>query len=147
MINNNNIESNSMANWLTPALLAFVIWGFWAFLPKIATRYIDPKSIIFYEVVGAIIIGLIALVSLDFKLQSDPRGVALAVIVGALGLGGSFAYVYAIAKGPVGVIAVFTALYPILTVSLAYFILHEPITAKQAVGICFAAVAIFLLST
>ena len=102
-----------MANWLTPALLAFVIWGFWAFLPKIATQYIDPKSIIFYEVIGTIIIGLVALISLDFRVQTEPRGVAIAIIVGALGLGGSFAYVYAIAKGPVGIISVFTALYPI----------------------------------
>ena len=136
-----------MANWLTPALLAFVVWGIWAFLPKIATQYINPKSIIFYEVIGAIIIGLVALISLDFKVQSDPRGVALAIIVGALGLGGSFAYVYAIAKGPVGIISIFTALYPILTIILAYFILHEPVTVKQGIGICFAIAAIFLLST
>ena len=136
-----------MANWLTPALLAFVIWGFWAFLPKIATQYIDPKSIIFYEVIGTIIIGLVALISLDFRVQTEPRGVAIAIIVGALGLGGSFAYVYAIAKGPVGIISVFTALYPILTVLLAYSILHDPISVKQAIGICFALVAIFLLST
>ena len=136
-----------MANWLTPALLAFVVWGIWAFFPKIATQYINPKSIIFYEVIGAIIIGLVALISLDFKVQSDPRGVALAIIVGALGLGGSFAYVYAIAKGPVGIISIFTALYPILTIILAYFILHEPVTVKQGIGICFAIAAIFLLST
>ena len=136
-----------MANWLTPALLAFVVWGFWAFLPKIATKYIDPKSIVFYEVVGAVIIGLIVLVSLDFKLQTEPRGVVLAIIVGALGLGGSFAYVYAVSKGPVGIISIFTALYPILTILLAYFILQEPITVKQGIGICFAMVAIFLLST
>ena len=136
-----------MANWLTPALLAFVIWGFWAFLPKIATQYINPKSFIFFEVFGTIIIAMIALISLDFKLQTDPRGVALAVLVGALGLGGSFAYVYAISKGPVGIISVFTALYPLLTIALAYFILHEPISVKQGIGICFAMIAIFLLST
>jgi len=136
-----------MVNWLTPAVLAFVLWGFWAFLPKIATQYIDPKSIIFFEVIGAILIGLIALISLDFKVQTEPRGVILAIIVGALGLGGSFAYVYAISKGPVGIISIFTALYPILTILLAYFILHEPMTIKQGIGICFAFVAIFLLST
>jgi transporter family protein len=136
-----------MAQWLTPALLAFVIWGFWAFLPKVATQYINVKSVIFFEVFGAMVIALIALISLDFKLQTDPRGVALAVIVGALGLGGSFAYVYAVTKGPVGIISVFTALYPIVTVLLAYFILQEPISVKQAVGIGFAIVAIVLLST
>jgi transporter family protein len=136
-----------MAQWLTPALLAFVVWGFWAFLPKVATQYINVKSIIFFEVFGAMVIALIALFSLDFKLQTDPRGVALAVIVGALGLGGSFAYVYAVTKGPVGIISIFTALYPIVTVLLAYFVLQEPISIKQAVGMGFAIVAIVLLST
>ena len=136
-----------MANWLAPAMLAFVIWGIWALLPKIATQYINVKSIIFYEAIGALLIALVALISLDFKLQTEPRGVALAILIGALGLGGSFAYVYAIAKGPVGIIAVFTALYPILTVLLAYFFMHEPISVKQAIGIGFAVVAFFLLST
>ena len=136
-----------MANWLAPAMLAFVVWGVWALLPKIATQYINVKSIIFYEAIGALLIALVALISLDFKLQTEPRGVALAILIGALGLGGSFAYVYAIAKGPVGIIAVFTALYPILTVLLAYFFMQEPISVKQAIGIGFAVVAFFLLST
>jgi transporter family protein len=136
-----------MANWLTPAVIAFIFWGIWAFLPKIATQYIDPNSVIVYEVIGAFIVGLIALLSIDFKLQTQPQGIVLAVIVGALGLGGSFAYVYALSKGPVGIISIFTALYPILTLLLAYFVLHEPITLKQAIGIGMALVAIFLLST
>jgi len=134
-------------NWMVPAFIAFVFWGVWAFLPKIATQYINPNSVIVYEVIGAFIVGLIALLSMDFKLQTQPQGILLAVIIGALGLGGSFAYVYAVSKGPLGVISIFTALYPILTIVLAYFVLHEPITLKQAIGIGMALVAIFLLST
>lgn len=136
-----------MTNWLTPALIAFVFWGVWAFLPKIATQYINPNSVIVYEVIGSIIVGLIALLSIDFKLQTQPLGIFWAVIIGALGLGGSFAYVYAVSKGPVGIISIFTALYPILTILLAYFVLHEPITIKQAIGMVMALAAIFLLST
>lgn len=136
-----------MTNWLTPALIAFVFWGVWAFLPKIATQYINPNSVIVYEVIGSIIVGLIALFSIDFKLQTQPLGIFWAVIIGALGLGGSFAYVYAVSKGPVGIISIFTALYPILTILLAYFVLHEPITIKQAIGMVMALAAIFLLST
>ena len=136
-----------MTNWLTPALIAFVFWGVWAFLPKIATQYINPNSVIVYEVIGSVIVGLIALLSVDFKLQTQPLGIFWAVIIGALGLGGSFAYVYAVSKGPVGIISIFTALYPILTILLAYFVLHEPITIKQAIGMVMALAAIFLLST
>lgn len=116
-------------------------------MPKIATQFINVKSIIVFEVIGALLISLAALISLDFKLQTDPRGVALAILIGALGLGGSFAYIYALAKGPVGIISVFTALYPIVTVALAYFILQEPVSIKQAIGIGFAILAIVLLST
>lgn len=136
-----------MTNWMVPALIAFVFWGVWAFLPKLATQYINPTSVIVFEVIGALIIGLIALLSTNFKLQVHPQGIVLAIIIGALGLGGSFAYVYAVSKGPLGIISVFTALYPILTLSLAYLVLHEPITVKQAIGIGMALVAIFLLST
>ena len=136
-----------MANWLAPALVAFFCWGVWAFLPKIAGRYIDPKSIILYEAIGVILFALVVLTTMDFKVQIHARGMLLAIIVGALGIGGSFAYVYALVKGPVGIVSIFTALYPILTIILAYFILHEPITLKQGVGILFALMAIFLLST
>lgn len=139
--------AHPMVGWLAPALLAFVLWGFWAFLPKIATQYINVKSIIVFEGVGALVISLLALISLEFKVQTDSRGIALAVMVGALGLGGSFAYIYALAKGPVGIISVFTALYPIVTIVLAFFILHEPISLKQTIGIGFAIAAIVLLST
>jgi transporter family protein len=136
-----------MTNWLVPALIAFVFWGVWAFLPKIATQYINPNSIIVYEVIGSLIVGVIALFTMDFKLQYQPQGLLLAVVIGALGLGGSFAYVYAVSKGPVGLISIFTALYPIITILLAYIILHEPVTLKQAIGMGMALVAIFLLST
>ena len=134
-------------NWLTPALIAFVLWGVWAFLPKIATQYINPSSVIVFEVIGTLIVGLIALLSMDFKLQTQPQGILLAIIIGALGLGGSFAYVYAVSKGQVGIVSIVTALYPLLTILLAYFILHEPITIKQGIGIGMALVAIFLLSS
>ena len=136
-----------MMNWLTPALIAFVLWGVWAFLPKIATQYINPSSVIVFEVIGTLIVGLIALLSMDFKLQTQPQGILLAIIIGALGLGGSFAYVYAVSKGQVGIVSIVTALYPLLTILLAYFVLHEPITIKQGIGIGMALVAIFLLST
>lgn len=136
-----------MKNWLAPAVVAFICWGIWAFLPKIATQYINPRSVVVYEIVGALIVALIAFVSLGFKVQTHPIGSSLAIIIGALGLGGSLAYLYAVGKGPVSVVSVLTALYPILTITLAYLLLHEPVTLKQGIGMLLALVAIILLTT
>jgi len=41
----------------------------------------------------------------------------------------------------------FTALYPIVVVFLAPFILHESISGLQAVGVVCALIAVVLLST
>jgi transporter family protein len=136
-----------MANWIAPAIIAFFCWGLWAFLPKIATQYLSPKSIVVYELVGAAVVAFVLLVTMDFKPQFHPRGVAVASIIGALGVGGSLAFIYAVSKGPVGVISVVTALYPVLTLVLAFFVLQEPISLKQSIGIVLAFIAIFLMST
>jgi transporter family protein len=49
--------------------------------------------------------------------------------------------------GKASIVAPFTALYPIVVVFLAPFILHESISALQAVGIVCALIAVVLLST
>jgi transporter family protein len=41
-----------MKAWRLPTAGTFFCWGLWSFIPKITTRYIDPKSAIIYEVIG-----------------------------------------------------------------------------------------------
>ena len=43
--------------------------------------------------------------------------------------------------------AIFIPLYPIVTITLSYFFLHETITLKEGIGMIFALVAIILFST
>ncbi|MDH5327575.1 MAG: DMT family transporter [Gammaproteobacteria bacterium] len=136
-----------MPQWIVPATIAFTAWGLWAFLPKLAVTYMSPKSIMVYEILGAIIVGMVILWSMDFRVETHPKGIILAIITGALGFAGSLAFVYALARGPVSVVSMFSALYPILTVTLAYLFLNEMISLKQAVGIALALVAIYLLSS
>ena len=49
-------------------------------------------------------------------------------------------------KGKASSVVTTTALYPLVTLALAFMILKEPITLKQAVGIAFAISAILLIS-
>jgi bacterial/archaeal transporter family protein len=136
-----------MANWLHFSLLALITWGFWGFFPKLAVKYIDPKSAVFYEVLGAVLVGLLALALLGFKVQYNGYGVLFAILTGVAALLGGLFYLYALSKGgSVSVVVVLTALYPLITIALASIILKEPVSIKQGVGMFFALAAIILMS-
>jgi transporter family protein len=134
-----------MESWAIFAGLAIVAWGFWGFFPKIATRHIDPKSAIVYEVIGAVIVGILALVLVRFRPESHPVGVTFAVLTGVAAMLGGLFYLYAISKGSTPVVVTMTALYPVITIALAFTFLREPITWKQGAGICLAIAAMVLM--
>jgi bacterial/archaeal transporter family protein len=136
-----------MHAWIGPAFSAFLCWGLWAFLPKITTRYMAPQSAIVYEALGGALVALGVSLVLGQRPETDPRGVALAMTTGVLGVLGALGYLFAVVRGPVTLIATVTALYPISTVLLAHGLLHEPVTLKQGVGILLALFAIILIST
>jgi bacterial/archaeal transporter family protein len=137
---------NTTPGWILPTLGALLVWGFWGFLPKIATTYIDPKSALVYEALGGLVVGAIALASLHFQLDFHPKGFGLALITGMLGLSGAFFFLFALTKGPVALVATISALYPVISVLLAFFVLHEPLTIRQGVGIAIAVLAMILVA-
>jgi transporter family protein len=135
-----------VTHWLLPTTAAFFCWGIWAFLPKLTTRYIDPKSAIIYEAAGGLIVALAVLILIVFKPATEPRGIMLALSTGVLGAAGAFAYLYAVTKGPATLVFTATALYPILAIVLAYFFLNEAVTLKQGIGIVLGLIAMVLIS-
>jgi transporter family protein len=136
-----------MKEWLPASMCVFVLWGIWGFLPKLSTRYLSPKSVIIYEVLGSITVGFVILAMLKFRPQFDATGAALGFITGVVGFTGGLAFLYAVSKGPVSVVAAVTALSPALVVVLAHFFLGEMMTVKQTVGCVLALVSIVLLVT
>ena len=136
----------TMKAWLLPASMTMICLGIWGFIPKITTRYINPLSASVFEGLGSAIFAIIVLFSLSFKPEIHPKGVSLAFITGILGMLGALFYLFAMPKGKVSVIATMTALNPIITIALAYFILKEPITLKEGIGIVFAFIAIVLFT-
>ncbi len=136
----------SMKAWLLPASMTMICWGIWGFIPKITTRYINPLSASVFEGLGSAIFAIIILFSLSFKPEIHPKGISLAFITGLLGMLGALFYLFAMPKGKVSVIATMTALNPIITIALAYFILKEPITLKEGIGMVFAFIAIVLFT-
>ena len=136
-----------MKHWLFPTFGAFVLWGLWSFFPKITTKYISPKSAILFEVLGGIIFAIIVLISLKFKPDVHPKGVLLAMSTDIIGFAGSLCFLYAASRGPISLVAVLSALYPIIAIVLAVFFLNEAITIKQGLGIVLGIGAMILLTT
>jgi len=136
-----------MKEWLLPTFGTIVFWGLWGFIPKITTKYISPKSAIVFETLGGIILGIVILISLNFKPDIHPKGVLLAVLTGLLGFAGALCFLYAALKGPISLVAVLSALSPIITVLLAMFFLNETITIKQGLGIVLGLGAVVLIAT
>ena len=89
---------------------------------------------------------MIILFYLGFKPEVHPKGISLAFATGLLGMLGALFYLFAMPKGKVSVIATLVALNPVITIGLAYFLLKEPITLKEGVGMIFALMAIVLFT-
>ena len=136
-----------MKYWLPPTLGALFLWGLWSFIPKIVTKYISPKSALFFEILGAMIIGGYVFASLKFKPEIHPMGILLAIITGIIGSIGVLFFLDAVSKGPVSLITVLSSLYPIITVILAVIFLNEPLSLKQILGIMLGLGAIVLITS
>lgn len=136
-----------MNNWIVPATITFICWGIWSFIPKLTVRYISPMSALVYEAIGVVIAGLVILGIIGFKPDTNPRGVVLALLTGLVGMTGALAFLYAVRSGRVSIVAMYTALSPVLTITLAYFILKEAVTLKDGIGIIFAFIALFLFAS
>jgi len=100
-----------------------------------------------FEVLGGIILAIIVLISLNFKPDVHPKGIFLAIITGILGFAGALCFLYAASKGPISLVAVLSALYPIIAILLAVFFLNESITIKQGLGIVLGLGAMILIAT
>jgi len=137
---------SDLKTWILPALIALILWGFWGFLPKVATRYINPQSVLVFQAVGSAIVGLGVLLAVRDQVQWQATGAFWAIVTGLFGMLGSLFFIRAISHGKVTTIVTITALYPLISIVLALIFLKEPFSLKQGLGIIFALTALVLFS-
>ena len=135
-----------MRAWIVPALVTFVFWGLYGFFPKLTTKYINPSSAILYGSLVGLPIAIFIFIVLRGQIESDPRGIALAVITGIVGIIGAFGFIVAATRGPVSLVVAFTALYPMVTILLATLFLGEVLEPRQWAGVGLALVAMLLIA-
>lgn len=100
-----------------------------------------------YEAIGVGIMGFVVLTIIGFRPEIHVKGISLAVLTGILGIGGALGFLFAVKSGKVAIVAMLTALYPVLTILLGYIFLKEPISLKEGLGMLFAIVALVLFAS
>jgi transporter family protein len=128
------------------AMLLF--WGVWGVVVKLATQEIGMQALIWGQL-GAF--GVFPFYFLIFKemlpLELKAGTIALSVVAGALGVLGTMVFYLLLRAAPASVVVPISALYPVVTVVLAYIFLHEQLSITRIAGVVFALAAIWLLST
>jgi transporter family protein len=136
-----------VAPWFWFAAVTLVSWGVAGLLQKLSTNYISAESSLIWLVVG-----FITLEPLVYRgsavLHYSKWNVMWALLSGVLNALGSWALFAALKNGgKASVVAPVTALYPLVVLAIIPFVLHEPITYLQDIGIICALIAVVLLST
>ena len=135
-----------MKSWMVWSSLALLCWGVYAFLPKLIVENIKPQSAIVYQVFGGLLVGVGMLFALNFKVETDIKGVGFSVATGFAAMLGALFYLKAATEADLALITPITALYPMVTIFLAAVFLHESIGWRQMAGLMLAIGAIWLMT-
>jgi transporter family protein len=133
-------------NWAAASFFALSGFGLWGFFTKLSVVHIDAKSALVFQTLGVVIVGLFTLGFMNFKPETNIKGFGYAVLTGvAYGVGCLF-YFVAASKGKIITVVTFTALYPVVTIVLAYWFLKEAVSLKQCAGVGLAFIAMALMA-
>ena len=140
------VRKKKEGNWLPPAIAALFVWGFWAFLPKLALQTLPPHTILFYEGLGNLFVVIPILIYQKFRLKSDPKALTMVGVSSSFTALAILAYFYALQNGPVAVIITMTAMYPVISLVMARIFLQERINKVQKVAVLAALASLLLLA-
>ena len=135
------------ASGLLAPLSALLLWGFWAFLPKLAMKQnMEPHSVIFWEALG----GWCSILTLFFFIKKplvrDKKAIGILFCGSTCSLIAILCYYTALKIGPVATVSTITAMYPVIVVALARLFLKEKMNRIQLFAAAMAMVAIYLLA-
>lgn len=130
-------------------ILLLILWGAYGIAGKFAVREIGLQVLLWSPVVWVMMLPACFLIFKELwppKFDNIP-GVGWAIGAGLLGVSGTIVFYWLLRDAPASVVIPISALYPVVTVVLAFFILHEELTLVRVAGIALAVVAIWLLSS
>jgi bacterial/archaeal transporter family protein len=125
-----------------------IAWGVWGLAAKVATNQIGMQALLWGQIAAVALFPVYFLVFKELlPLKIDAGSIAWAIFAGALGVFGTMMLYVLLRAAPASIVIPLSALYPVVTVLLAFFFLHEELSFQRIIGIVFALAAIWLLST
>ena len=139
-------EKARLPIWLRYALLCVFCWGLWGFLSKVGSAAASPLQMQILFTLGMLPVAIGMLLHMRGKLDRDRIGISYGLLSGvATGLG-TLGYFAALREQDASVVTPLTAVYPILTVALAFAVLRERLNKVQMGGMFLALASIVILS-
>jgi uncharacterized membrane protein len=135
-----------LSTWMVYSTMALILFGLACITQKCATRHIsDELSTIFYTL-GYILIAAVIIAAGSVEWSVSMKNLSLGILVGLLMASGTLTLFIAFRWGKASVVTPLTALYPLVTVLLAGFILKEHFDLIKVAAIVLALMAGLALS-
>lgn len=135
-----------MRTTLLPALFILTLWGAWPLLAKVSVGRLGMPALFWSQASGLALVALYLLWTRQPWVARDPVGFAASVLSGVTVAAGSLLFYHLLRKHPAAVIVFLTGLYPVVSLLLAWLLLHERISGLQMAGILLAIAALVLLT-
>ena len=134
-----------MERWFLLGILAIILFGIGSFLGKIASNTDISPRVYFFEAIGTLTVFTTFFFLKKSEILSD-----FSVNYYAIGMGlcwgiGTILFIFALENSKISIISTLTALYPAVTIILAYVFLAERLETREIVGVLLAMAAIFLI--
>jgi bacterial/archaeal transporter family protein len=137
----------SIPIWFGPAIVVLVCWGIAGLFQKLSTNHLSAETALVWLMVGFFLLDP-WLYPQESILIYSRRSLVYALLSSFLNALGGWALLAAMKHGgKASIVVPFTALYPLVTVCLAPWLLGESITLHQGAGVVCALIAVVLLST
>ena len=141
-------EGSLNSTVLVGGIALLLLWGAYGIAAKIALNAIGLQVLIWSQVASLVLFPTYFLLFKELlPLKLDGAGIAWALGAGVLGVSGGVVLYLLLRDAPASMVIPISALYPVVTVILAFLFLHEELSWSRVAGIALAVIAIWLLSS
>jgi drug/metabolite transporter (DMT)-like permease len=139
-------ESPERSRAVLLAVVAAIALGLFVYFLGIGSREGDALSALFGARVGSLSFLVVAALALRQPLVVPRASVLAVAAVGIADVSANALFALASGRGLLAIVSVLGSLYPVVTVLLAYVLLHERLTRLQRSGVLAALVGVALVS-
>ena len=135
-----------MNGWILPAIAALLLWGIVGILQKLGSNRLGANALLLWVTVGYIVM-LPAVLWRSGSWAASADALLLGVVAGSVNGFGTWLLFRSLEHGAKASVAVpLTALYPVVTVILAFVFLAERLSRREWLGVALAVCGGVLLS-